>query len=233
MKLIFLGDLHGNLPATLAMEEQINNIHPDKIIFLGDAVGKGPSNAETCDWVRTHCQMCIGGNWDYGIGCRQFPDDAYFWRQLGDERMQWLGSLPMEGEVTLSGIRFRLFHGRPVEPLMMVQEKSEVLESTFQTQQGIFGGIIFADSHRPFLRTLNTGYMLNTGSVGNSMGVPKAHALLLEGEEGDAPAPLMMTILSVPYDNAAAVAMADEDLPHRDAYIKEITTGVYARKEQD
>ena len=229
MKLAFLGDLHGNYPATLAMGKMLSRLQADQLIFLGDAVGKGPSNAETCDWVRANCQMCIGGNWDYGIGGREFEADEYYWNQLGEERMAWLRNLPPEGEITLSGVRFRLFHGRPVTPLMMVQEQSDVLESTFRTEKGDFGGVIFADSHRPFLRTLDTGYMLNTGSVGNSMGVPKAHALLLEGEEGDAEAPLMMSILSVPYDNAAAVALADEHLPHRDAYIKEIITGVYSR----
>ena len=83
--------------------------------------------------------------------------------------------------------------------------------------------MIFADSHRPFLRTLQEGYLVNTGSVGNSMGVPRAHALLLEGErDSGVPAPLMMSILSVPYDNQAAVAiaMADDGLPFRNAYVR-------------
>ena len=68
--------------------------------------------------------------------------------------------------------------------------------------------------------------------MGNSIGVPKAHALILEGEKDSAaPAPLMMSILSVPYDTQAAVAAAraDDALPFRDAYIREITTGVYSR----
>ena len=122
MKIVMLGDLHGNLPATLAMEKMLEQIQPDEIWFLGDAVGKGPSNAETCDWVRSHCTLCVGGNWDYGIGGKEFPEDGYFWNQLGEERMHWLNTLPREQEVLLSGIRFRLFHGRPVTPLMQVQD---------------------------------------------------------------------------------------------------------------
>lgn len=230
MKLALIGDLHGNLPATQAMAAELARVGAEEIYFLGDAVGKGPSNAETCDWVRAHCAVCVGGNWDYGIGGREFAADEYFWSQLGEERMAWLNGLPREAELTISGVRFRLFHGRPVTPLMVVQDSREVLESAFHTAAGDFGGVIFADSHRPFLRTLNAGYMLNTGSVGNSLGVPRAHALLLEGEKDSAaPAPLGMTILSVPYDTAAAVALADPHLPHREAYIREITTGVYSR----
>ncbi len=33
-KIILLADLHGNMPATLAMEKEINRIEPDEIWFL-------------------------------------------------------------------------------------------------------------------------------------------------------------------------------------------------------
>ena len=43
--------------------------------------------------------------------------------------------------------------------------------------------------------------------------------------------PLRMTVLSVPYDNEAAAedARRDPDLPHRDAWIREVLTGLYSR----
>lgn len=230
MKIALVADLHGNLPATLAMDAALKAIRVDEIWFLGDAVGKGPSNAETCDWVRQNCTLCVGGNWDYGIGGKEYAADQYFWDQLGEERMHWLNTLPREAEAMVSGIRFRLFHGRPVTELMQVQDDKQMLGAAFKGEGGVYGGVIFADSHRPFFRTLREGYIINTGSVGNSLGVPRAHALILEGEkDAAAPAPLMMSILSVPYDNQAAVALADEHLPHRDAYIREITTGEYSR----
>ena len=69
--------------ATRALENVIHGISPDDIWFLGDAVGKGPQNDETCDWVRENCRHFIGGNWDYGIAEKAFPADSYFWDQLG------------------------------------------------------------------------------------------------------------------------------------------------------
>jgi len=227
---LFLGDLHGNYRATLALEALLPSLRADEVWFLGDAVGKGPSNAETCDWVRAHCDHFVGGNWDYGIGGKEFPEDGYFWAQLGPERMAWLNGLPREAELTLSGLRFRLFHGRPVTPLLKGSDSSDVLHTALVTDHGTFDGAIFADSHRPFLRSLNPGYIMNTGSVGVSMGMTRCHALIVDaGDTADDP--LFFTVLSVPYDREAAVAdaLASPGLPHRDAYIREIRTGIYSR----
>ena len=231
MKIAFIGDLHGNYIATQALEAELRRHQPDEIWFLGDAVGKGPQNVETCDWVRANCRVCIGGNWDYGIGGKEFAEDGYFWAQLGEERLAWLNSLPREMDAHISGVHFRLFHGRPVTPLMSVQADKELLGAAFRANGTQYSGIIFADSHRPFVRTLAEGYAVNTGSVGNSLGVSRAHALILEGEMGMEPAPLTMSILAVPYDNGAAAEAArrDPDLPHKEAFINEVLTGVYSR----
>ena len=231
MKIAFIGDLHGNMVATRAMEKELTRQQTDEIWFLGDAVGKGPQSRETCDWVRANCTHFIGGNWDYGIGGRELAEDGYFWDQLGEERMEWLCTLPREADVYISGTHFRLFHGRPVTPLMSAQSDKALLGAAFHAGGTDYTGIIFADSHRPFVRTLAEGYAVNTGSVGNSLGVNRAHALIVEGELGDTPAPLTMSILAVPYDNEAAAEAARRDpaLPHREAFINEVLTGVYSR----
>ena len=232
MKIAFVGDLHGNYVATQALEKELRRQQVEEIYFLGDAVGKGPQNVETCDWVRQNCTVCVGGNWDYGIGGKEFAEDGYFWNQLGEERMTWLRNLPSEVDCWISGVHFRLFHGRPVTPLISVQSDKHIFFEAFRANGVDYTGIIFADSHRPFVRTLDTGYALNTGSVGNSMGVPRAHALIIDGELGcKTPAVMSMTIISVPYDNEAAadIARQDVNLPHRESYIKEVLTGVYSR----
>lgn len=233
-KIVMLADLHGNLTAALAMEKEIARIAPDEVWFLGDAVGKGPQSAETCDWVRQSCTRFIGGNWDYWVSDRNntFKGNAFFQKQVGDERMDWLAALPREFDVLISGVRFRIFHGRPAADLVQGWDSDDFMAKFF-TADGIrYDGIICADSHRPFVRSTDSGYAVNTGSIGNSLGVPKAHALLIEGEI-DCPeaAPLRMTILSVPYDNEAAaeIARRTEGLPSKAAYINEILTGVYSR----
>ena len=230
MKIVLLADLHGNMIATEAMERELNRIRPDEIWFLGDAVGKGPDSDKTCDWVRTHCQHWIAGNWDQGM--LLYPDyNAFFVRQLGQERLDWLNSLPLEEELKISGIRFRLVHGRFLDPLYLSFDPDEKLKAGFRFQDGRpeANGLICADSHRPFIRPLEGGYALNIGSIGNSLGLARAHALLLEGEKTDST--LRITVLSVPYDNRKAAERAElfPDLPLKEAYQREILTGKYSR----
>ena len=90
-------------------------------------------------------------------------------------------------------------------------------------------GLICADTHTPFLRQLMGGYAINTGSVGNNLGLARAHALLLEGEEG--PGSLNISFLSVLYDNRKAVEKADlyPDLPNKEGYQRQIMMGIHSR----
>ena len=64
MKIAMIGDLHGNYIAVQALDKELRRQQVEDVWFLGDAVGKGPQNAETCDWVRANCTLCVGGNWD-------------------------------------------------------------------------------------------------------------------------------------------------------------------------
>lgn len=231
MKIVLLSDLHGNMVATRAMEQELDRIRPDDIWFLGDAVGKGPENDKTCDWAREHCRHWLAGNWDRKLS-RDRKKYPFYTEQIGPERFDWLDSLPLEDELEISGFRFRLVHGRYLDPLYQSYDPDEKLREGFRFKDGRpeADGLICADCHRPFVRPLDGGYALNTGSVGNNLGgLPRAHALLLEGEEF--PSPLRITILSVPYDNKKAAETADPypDLPKKEAYQREVRTGIYSR----
>ena len=209
-KILFLADLHGNMPATLALEKEIEKIRPDDIWFLGDAVGKGPESDKTLDWVRSHCNHFISGK----------------------ERLDWLESLPQEDEVLISGINFRLIHGRPIDINFHPYLTMDELRPGYTDTKGkLHNGFISADCHMPYVLEMDLGYAINTGSVGNSLGVTRCHALLIEGELGsEEPAPISINILSIPYDNQEAANRADNfPLPCKEAYKAEVLTGVYSR----
>lgn len=151
MRIALVADLHGNRPATLALEQDLARMQPDRVLCLGDIVGKGPSNDFTFDWAMQHCEIVLGGNWDFGVGKKQFSPDQYYWDQLGTSRMERLCRLPLEYELVLSGRRIRLFHGRPLmEKLIPVQGDISLIEPFFlDGRGGRYDVVGYADAHRP------------------------------------------------------------------------------------
>ncbi len=255
-KILFVADFHGNMPATLALEKEMEKIKPDDVWFLGDAVGKGPENDKTLDWVRSHCNHFIAGNWDDDVvvcsklyyenmindpsyvdkigkeKAEWLKGNSFYVDQLGKERIDWLESLPMEDEVLISGINFRLFHGRWIDDNYHSYLSMDELRPGFTDTKGVLhGGFISADGHMPYIRSHDLGYAINTGSVGNSLGIPRCHALLIEGDLDESElTPISMNIISIPYDNELAAKIADEyDVPNKEAYKTELMTGVYSR----
>ena len=228
-----VADLHGNFPATLAVDADIRARGIDTIWCLGDVVGKGPSSAETFDWAMDRCEFILMGNWDEGIGKKQFPRDEFYYAQLGEARMRKLTEFPLEHTCVISGRKIRLFHGRPIMPeVHYVHDPFEQLEPYFEPDYSVVG---FADVHRQGVRVLSfKGLLFNTGSVGNGLGVPMAQYAILRGNPGSAEiGPFDIAMVTVPYDREQAIRdtedAAKRGLVNADAFAREIATGVYSR----
>ena len=231
MRIALIADLHGNLPATKAVDADIRARGVDAIWCLGDLVGKGPSSAETFDWAMARCNVILRGNWDEGIALRQFAaNDQYYYAQLGEKRMRLLGELPLEHHAWLSGRHVRLLHGRPVmETLQSTWESEEALNWLFRPDFDVVG---YGDIHHAGLRPLNGNRILfSLGSVGDSIRIPMAQYALLTCREGKEKAGFDLQFIYLTYDVDRAVRDAENSpgMPQRQAYIQEVTTGVYGR----
>ena len=229
MRAALISDLHGNMTAVRALEADLARRGIHAVWCLGDVVGKGPNSHLSFDWAVRSCEFILRGNWDEGIGLRQFKRDAFYYEQLGEARMAALLNFPLEKQVVISGRKIRLIHGRPVmERLQFIKDPWETLQPLLLPDYDM---LIYADCHRPGLRSV-TGQIVNIGSVGNALGLPVVQYVILEGEPGEAPGPLDLTFVTLPYDNQAAVAeaMAQPGLPDLDAFVRELKTGVYSRK---
>lgn len=227
MRIALISDLHGNATALSALDKHLKALSPDQVWCLGDLVGKGPNSHITFDWVMDRCSLVLGGNWDYGVGRREYTRDSFYHRQLGEARLAKLASLPLEHRFTLSGRKIRLIHGRPVMPrLINIQDPKEAFLPFLEPDIDLF---VYADCHRQGVRTL-TGQVVNIGSVGNGLGLPLVQFALLEGNPGETEAPLEVRLLTIPYDNRAEAKEAKRfsDLPYQAAYIHEVLTGEYA-----
>lgn len=240
MRIALIADLHGNRPATEALARDLALQKADRIICLGDVVGKGPSSDYTFDWAFANCELILGGNWDFGVGNQSFEPDLFYWEQLGAKRLKKLRELPLEAELAFSGRRIRLLHGRPLMPdLITVADQQSDIAPYFVDQQGVaYNAVIYADAHRQALRTVCNGLFVNTGSVGNAMGVPKCCYALLEGTESagagagaGADNAFELRFRQLDYDTQQAVqdALAAPRVPRIESYIREVQTGIYSR----
>lgn len=232
-EIALVADLHGNWPATQAVERDIRARGIQRIWCLGDVVGKGPSSDRTFDWAVKNCEFILQGNWDEGIGKKLFPKDQFYYDQLGEKRMEALLSWPLEYECYISGRKMRLFHGRPTMPEpYYVHEPAELLEPYFLPDYSVVG---YADVHRQGLRLLGfKGILFNTGSVGNGLGIPMAQYVILRGEpDSREQAPFDVNMVTVPYDREQAIRdtreAGERGLVNADLFEKEILTGKYAR----
>lgn len=236
-QIALVADLHGNLPATMALDEDLKRRGIQKIWCLGDVIGKGPSSAETFDWAVSRCEIILQGNWDEGIGKKMFPLDEFYYNQLGEARMKRLLEFPLEHACTVSGRRIRLIHGRPFLPAAFgVQHDDAVFLPLLEPG---YDALIYADVHRQGLRILQRGKMIvNTGSVGNGLGLPMVQYAVLQGEMGGRGlSPLDVNLVSLPYDREQAAADAraggKRGLVNADLFEREILTGQYARGEAE
>ena len=234
MQIALIADLHGNRPATLALERVLARQQVDRVYCLGDIVGKGPSSDFTFDWAFANCDLILGGNWDYGVGHKRFPMDGYYWEQLGEKRLEALRSLPKEHELTLSSRRIRLFHGRPImEELVVSHHPEEVIDAFFAAPDGArYDVVAYADAHRQAMRTMTPGVFLNCGSVGNGLGLPKCCYAILSGDDPLEPSAFEIRLRQLDYDRDQAIRDAEAAplVPRIDTFIRELKTGLYSRK---
>lgn len=232
-EIALVADLHGNWPATQAVDEDIRRRGIQRIWCLGDVVGKGPSSPQTFDWAVEKCEFILLGNWDEGIGKKQFPKDEFYYQQLGESRMKRLAAFPPEHECWISGRKLRLFHGRPTMPEpIYVHSEHDLLAPYFAPDYDVVG---YADVHRQGMRVLGfKGLIFNTGSVGNGLGIPMAQYAILRGEpDSRSLSPLDISMVTVPYDRAQAIRDTVEagkrGLVNAALFCKELETGRYAR----
>lgn len=113
-KIAIFSDVHANLTALLAVLEDIQKRGIHKIICLGDMIYKGVSPAETIDILREKCDVLLLGNCDEYMA-NEHAQEKQFWTRskMGEERAEYIRSLPVFYEFYMSGYLIRLFHSSP------------------------------------------------------------------------------------------------------------------------
>lgn len=234
-----ISDIHGNLTALDAVLADIESREIERIINLGDLVGKGPRGSDVVDRCEKVCEVNIRGNWDDflpGVGDESASEMVWWRDELRHDQRDWLRNLPLSHDLLISGRSMRLFHASATSPHVRVRadHTADEFEGMFANTPMTGGGPVpsvvgYGDIHEVFVEVEGSRTLFNVGSVGNPLDEPVPSYVVLEGVVGEpGPAPFGIQIVRVPYDAEAEIAATTRlGMPALEPYARELRTAVY------
>jgi predicted phosphodiesterase len=192
-----LADIHGNGPALEAVVADLARAGVDEVLVGGDLVGRGPEGTRVVERIAALGWRSVRGNHeDYLLDFRagRIPTE---WRFEGE----WAAARFMAAELSPQAARhiaalpltlaartapaLRLVHGTPRsnnEGLGPWSSERELAASLAAVEEPV---LICAHTHRPLVKRLPRGLVINVGSVGLPFNRdPRAHYAVLEERGG-------------------------------------------------
>lgn len=242
-RIAVISDIHGNIPALEAVLNDIDYRQVNKIICLGDIVGKGPCPDIAIDIIKEKCETVLMGNWDDMVA-HQGNTELMNWTRdkIGEERVDYLRNLPFSTDFFISGRLLRLLHaspqgvhnrvhsGSPIEKLHGMFDNTEMTGKVgLHRKPDIVG---YGDIHATYIMNfedLDNRVVFNAGSVGNSLDSTLASYSIVEGIlDHQESSSFSINFIRVPYDVELAIHQAREaNMPGLDPYIIELRTACY------
>jgi predicted phosphodiesterase len=177
-RLAILADIHGNLPALRAVTADIESLSPDEVLVGGDLVGRGPQGSAVIREIVARGWPSIRGNHeDYLLSFCRDEVPAEWWEQEEWAASRWMAAELTQSEAAyLETLPFSLSSG--LAPGLLLthgspRSHSEGLGpwSSDRKLEKLLGGIeettlACGHTHRPMQRRVNSGQVINVGSVG-------------------------------------------------------------------
>jgi putative phosphoesterase len=188
MRLLVLGDIHGNRAALEAVAMQPF----DACVCVGDLVDYGPEPGPCVDWVRENALYCVRGNHDHGVAQEVEVQGVAGFRYLtavtrpltvaalSPQQRRYLAELPTWRMFTIAGKRFLMVHATPRDPM----DEYAVPQEEFwlpRLQGWNVDFLLVGHTHHPYVLQVNGTTIVNPGSVGlNRDGDPRASYAIIE-----------------------------------------------------
>jgi putative phosphoesterase len=220
---VALADIHGNLRALEAVQDDLRRHSPDVVVNLGDHLSGPLQAAATADALMSEKYVHIRGNHDRQLLDRPIEEmgasDSAAYAQLESRHKVWLRSLPSVLEIERDIL---LCHGSPDDDLQYLTEevmKNGVVLASAEKITERLGDlrrklVLCGHSHIPRVVSISRGVQIvNPGSVGlqayddtrprphyMETGSPHARYAVIDREGGS----WRINLLAVEYDWSAA-----------------------------
>ncbi|QLH74698.1 MAG: CHAD domain-containing protein [Methanomassiliicoccales archaeon] len=193
-----ISDIHGNLPALLAVLKDADEAGAVAVINAGDSVGPAPFNPEVIAELTGRGAISVIGNFDRemlafkegGSESKKVPRSKEviikkIVRQLGRAECDWLLSLPERVLIDVGGKNVLVVHASPTsreEKVMPSTSKDRLKELAVAAKADV---IITGHSHIPLDVEEAEARFINPGSVGRQVdGDPRASYTIWYPKEG-------------------------------------------------
>ena len=188
VKVALISDVHSNLVALDAVLADIDAIGVEQIVSAGDIVGYYPYPNETIERFRSRNIRSILGNHDRAVirinpvGMNKMAAEAVLWtsKHVSADGVDYLRDLKARMQVRMGPHLAGIYHGSPRdddEYLYEVDAGPELLEMCECDL------LVVGHTHIPFIKTLGSGTIVNSGSVGQPRdGDRRASYVLYDGD---------------------------------------------------
>lgn len=258
-RVAIISDIHGNITALEKVLEDIEKRKVDKIICLGDLVIKSSNSDLTVDLIREKCDVILKGNCDEVVSNNCNTEEHYWNRKkIGEERCNFLRSLPVATQLYMSGHLIRMFHSSPYG----LERKFNIGYSSTNdiTYSQMFDNtefikdihknlvpdiIIYGHTHSANMVRYGNKQIVNCGSVGVAVELINENPediknrlttvstyLIVEGEYNSQElSDINFNFIRLPYDiNTEIEYLKNSDMPNKDEAIFALETGIYIKR---
>lgn len=227
MKIVALGDIHGNIEALRSAYEAAQEHGPDRIYHLGDLGGYAPFVNEVVDFLIEKGIQGVQGNYDYNVaadsehcGCKyedpllaELSTESFEWtkKHSSDRSREYMAGLPPEIRLDAEGRRVAIFHATPHKNNLYWFEEREERFFLQMAEKADADIMIYGHTHKPYRKDMDGRVFINAGSVGKPKdGDPRTCVAIIDilSERVDS------EFVRVPYDiERVASAIRESGLP--------------------
>lgn len=223
MRIAVVSDIHGNLPALLAVVADFRRRGVDHVVNLGDSLSGPLCPKETAQYLMPQDWVHLAGNHErqiLNLNARSGPSDAYAHAQLSGTELAWIASLPSVCPFAFDD-DVLLCHGTPTSDITYLLQTADraATAAEIESRLGEVNASLVLCGHTHVPRSVRSRARLivNPGSVGQpafdddhpyphavETGSPDARYAIVEKHQGD----WLATLITVPYAHQEMAALA-------------------------